>query len=151
MPQATPKPTYRAPSLAIFALGINDMQGTALTTQGSPTTAELDALNRAANFLAQSVEHFIKLTRNAGADPLVVIPHYQIAQNNHSYSGAFITATAGVCVAHGVPMIDFNQALGPVTDFASKGYTVAVHTNETAYNAEATFLYNALRDYFTAA
>lgn len=146
-------PQYRNVSLAIFALGINDMQGLTVAAgqSGQPTTAEQDAANRAILFYATAIDHFIKLTRNAGADPLVVIPHFQLAQWNHFFGGAFMAAAAGVCAAHGVAMIDFNVAIGPINQMVAKGYFVSVHSNEAAYTAEAAFLWNAIKPYLQAA
>lgn len=125
-------PPYRKVRLAISALGINNQQGTA---------ADSTTLAANLNYIREGLHVFALMARNAGADPLVVIPHYDMATGG-DYGGEFREATVATAKALHLPIVDFNTALGPKSLFASKGYVNNVHSNQAVYDAEATFLWN---------
>jgi hypothetical protein len=118
-------------SLAMCAFGINDMNNTASGT----LTADLQAV-------AQGCATFIKATRSAGADPLVIIPHLEYAGDatHYPFVGLFREAILNTADAHGCAWVDFNEALGPPTAAKITSYG-GVHLTQTGYDAEATFLW----------
>lgn len=118
------RPNYRHPSLAICALSINDQQGAS-----SIDTASVE----------RGVELFIRMTRAAGADPLVVIPHLDYASGAHLYSGPIKRALLAVAMSHQCAVVDFNEALGPIN---SSGLQAgAPHLSQTASDREADFIW----------
>jgi lysophospholipase L1-like esterase len=121
----------RKVSLAMCAFGINDMNNTASGT----LTADLQAV-------AQGCATFIKATRSAGADPLVIIPHLEYAGDatHYPFVGLFREAILNTADAHGCAWVDFNEALGPPTAAKITSYG-GVHLTQTGYDAEATFLW----------
>lgn len=127
-------PRFARCRLAIFALGINDMQGAYASGQ--------TAITAAAATLRDNIAVFVRMARSAGADPLIVIPHYNIAQGNHNYAGEFFAASQSTAAAMSVPWVDFNEALGPASGWDAKGVAQTVHTSQAAYNLEADFLWD---------
>lgn len=128
-------PKYPRVRLAICALGINDQQSCANLTDAKAAVVGLQ--NNLASFIRQA--------RSAGADPLIVIPHYNIAQGGDQYGGMFQAAHRAIADAYSCAMVDFNEALGPVGEYAANGVHAAVHANVVAYDLEAQFLWdNAL-------
>ena len=127
-----PHPLFRKTRLAICALGINNQQGIADNPAGIP--AELDRIR-------EGLHVFALLARNGGADPLVVVPHYDFSAGA-DYGGAFREAHVGTARALHMPIVDFNIGLGPVSLFGSKGYVGNVHANKAVYDAEADFLWD---------
>lgn len=137
------KPQYRNPSLAICALGVNNLQGLSITTEGAPTSGELTAAAQAVQGVVDDIGNFVRLARAAGADPLVVVPHFDMAAHGHTWGGEFSQAVWATGVAHGCAVVDFNQAIRPVSTMEARGLgTPSVHADYRAYDAEATFLWN---------
>lgn len=121
-------PHARRVRLAIWALGINDQQG------GDTTAATYTAnLNR-----------FITAARAAGADPLIVVPHYEAA-GNPQYAPTFKTAAWNAATTQGVALVDFgvDGALGPSSQWVSKGYIATMgdpHLTPLGYDTQAAYL-----------
>lgn len=137
------RPAYRNPSLAICALGINNMQGLSLATEGAPTTSEQATAAAMVQSVEDDIANFVRLARAAGADPLVVVPHLEMASHGHTWAGEFIRAIWSTGVSHGCAVVDFNTALRPLSTMAARNLgTPAVHADYRAYDAEATFLWN---------
>jgi hypothetical protein len=85
----------------------------------------------------------VRLARAAGADPLVVVPHFDMASHAHTWGGEFIRAAWSSGVANGCAVVDFNTAIRPVSTMVARGLgTPGVHSDYRAYDAEATFLWN---------
>lgn len=139
-------PRYRTPALAICALGINDMQGLSLAQEGTPTTTESDTATRQVAYYENFLAHFVRMARQAGADPLIVVPHFDMAQHAHTWGGQFIRTAWSAGVANGCAVIDFNQAIRPVATMPARGLgNPGVHAEVNTYKAEAQFLWdNAL-------
>lgn len=125
-------PAFPRCRLVIWALGINDQQGS--VSQATATAAAALQLDNMAIWA--------RMARSAGADPLVVIPHYSLAANNHVYAGEFITATAAGAKAMSLPIVDFNEAIGPAGLYPSSIGVAAVHATQATYNLEADFLWD---------
>lgn len=137
------RPAHRHPSLGIFALGINDMQGLSIGTDGNPTVAEQDAINRGCAYLEDNIGNFVRFTRAAGADPLVVVPHYDMAQWTHTVAGQFARSSWAAGMAMGCAVVDFNEAIRPTNTMVARGLgDPAVHASWQTYDAEAAFLWN---------
>jgi hypothetical protein len=138
--------SYPHPALAISALGVNDMQGLSLAAAGGASSAEQDAANRAIALLENNLMHFVRLCRAADTDPLLVIPHLDIALHGHEFGGQFSRAIWGVGLSTGCAVVDFNQAIRPVGTMIARGLGApGVHAEVGTYDAEATFLWqNAL-------
>lgn len=141
MPKAAGN-AYRTPAVAITALGINDMQGQSIAVEGSPTTAEMTQVATSIAGVQSKIEHFARLADAAGAAKLVVIPHFDMASHGHTFGGMYHAAISSVARANGCAVIDFNQAIRPVSTMASRGLGApGVHSEVGAYDAEATFLW----------
>jgi VCBS repeat-containing protein len=140
------KPRYRNVSLAICALGVNDLQGVTIVAEGSPTTAEQDAANRATADYKNNLANFVRLTRAAEADPLIVVPHFDLAARGHTWGGQFAQAAWDAGMAEGCGVVNFNEAFRPVSTMVARGLGGPdVHSDYRTYDAEAIFLWqNAL-------
>lgn len=133
---------YRKPALAISAVGINDLQGLPLAAEGGPTTAEQDAANRAAAQYENNLLHFVRLARAADADPLIVVPHFDMALHGHTWGGQFIRAAWAVGIGSGCAVVDFNEAIRPLSTMVARGLgDPGVHAAKPTYDAEADFLW----------
>jgi hypothetical protein len=137
---------YPHPSLALCVLGINDMQGLSITNEGNPSSAERQAASDAVAQATNNVLHFVRLCRAADIDPVVVVPHLDIALHGHTYAGQYASALWGVGLSAGCAVVDFNQAVRPIGTMVARGLgSPGVHAEVGTYDAEATFLWqNAL-------
>lgn len=124
------KPRTRRVKGAVFALGLNDVN-----------VADATAARTKLDDLVEAFGLFVRMTRAAGADPILVVEHFDYyGDNTSSRNGT--RARAGLTSAArsmGVPYVDYNVALGPVN---AGPYTGAPHLSQAAYDTEAAFLWN---------
>jgi hypothetical protein len=117
-----------------------------IASEGNPTTAEQQTAALGIQAVEDNIGNFVRLARAAGADPLVVVPHFDMASHAHTWAGEFTRAVWSTGVSHGCAVIDFNTAIRPISTLAARGFgTPNVHSDARTYDAEATFLWqNAL-------
>lgn len=127
---AAAKPTTRRPRAAIFALGINDQQP--VTTEALATTSVLS--------MVEGFGLFVRMCRQIGCDPIMVVPHYIFSSGANLYSSRFRQAAVAAAVAHGCAWVDYNTALGPV----GVNVSVGPHISQTGYDIEGQFIYDKL-------
>jgi len=122
------RPRYRAPVIALSALGINNQQG-----------GQLDS-----NHAALGTKNFIERARAAGAEPVVIIPHY-LRSNSPATSAPFIAAQKNIANAYGVPWFSFDVALDQANYNLSDGKTPgSPHLDQKGYDIEANSIWENL-------
>lgn len=124
-------PAGRSVALAIVHLGINDQQG--------PTDPD---------DYEGALRTHCQLARAAGADPLIVKPHLEAA-NNVDEIGAYRAALTNAINAEQCAWVDFGSggALGPFSEWATLGYGGAganPHLTALAYDVQAQFLWDSI-------
>lgn len=122
------RPTHRAPVIALSALGINNQQGGQLDT----------------NHAALGTKNFIERARAAGAEPVVIIPHY-LHSNSPATSAPFVAAQKNIANAYGVPWFDFDVALDNANYRKRDGKTPGdPHLDQKGYDIEADSIWENL-------
>jgi hypothetical protein len=128
--------------LTVFALGINNCNVTSEPNFTDIATAQMR--------YQLWVEQFVQMSRAAGADPVICIPHFQIAGGGAWSSSSMRAAYQSVAESWGVPLIDWNVILGPITSWPGKGWPdVAAtlgqnHLRRDAYDAIGHAMWNNL-------
>lgn len=95
----------RRPKLAIYGYGVNDVQ----------TASSYDTTLYAAN-----TAHFIRMARQAGADPVIVLPVVSRLVNGRTYGPGHRIAARNVAAAYSVATIDPNIVLGPINQWPTR-------------------------------
>lgn len=125
------RPAARNVKAAVFALSINDQQGNTDETTITATLANV----------TEGFALFVRLCRTAGADPILAVPHLTYASKSSLYSGRIRAALTNVARSMGVPYVDFNTVLGPISTGAAL-YTGGPHINQLGYDLEGQFLWD---------
>lgn len=129
-------PNARRVRLAIWTLGVNDIN--AVAGQTAPRNAE--------SFL-QAANLFIQVARNAGADPVICIPHWKVTTTYFSKAGAMMASgLASLAAANGVALVDMNEALGgPLSKWSSTYYSSGdPHLKKVGYQQLGSWLWSNL-------
>lgn len=125
------KPNARTVKAALFALGINDQQGA--SSEASAVTSVLSMI--------EAFGMFVRMCKQIGADPIMVVPHYVYSSGAERYSGRFRQAAISTAVAHSCAWVDLNVALGPITGTSWAG---APHLSQAQYDIEGQFVYDKI-------
>lgn len=138
-------PPARNVKLAVCALGVNDLQGISLASSGGPTNTEQANADRAAALMVNNVTNFVRLCRAGSIDPLIVVPHFDLAQNGYTWGGQFAAALHGVARGLNCAVVDFNEAIRPISTMVARGLGApAVHSTAATYDAEAQLVFDLL-------
>ena len=122
------RPQHRAPVIALSALGINNQQG-----------GQLDS-----SHAALGTKNFIERARAAGAEPVVIIPHY-LRSNSPATSAPFVAAQKNIANAYGVPWFSFDVALDQANYRISDGVKPGdPHLDQAGYDIEAASIWENL-------
>lgn len=122
------RPPHRRPTIALSALGINNQQG-----------GQLDA-----GRVALGTKNFIERARAAGAEPVVIIPHYLHSNSPATYA-PFVAAQKNIANAYGVPWFSFDVALDQAGYRVRDGKTPGdPHLDQKGYDIEAHSIWDNL-------
>lgn len=124
----------RHPALVMEVLGINDVQYSNLAI-AAVTTGEY------CNNIRDAIGMFVRLTRNAGADALIIIPPLEDCNYSRQMASSVRAAIMSAAQAYNCAVCDLGEALGPFATWSGKGYGIGPHLTPTAYDAEANYLW----------
>lgn len=134
-----PNPQYRNVRLSLVQIGTNDVNSASAT----------DSNDQMAERYLENVALAVRTARAADSDVVLISPPHtaSVHPQGQRQHGRFKAVLLDIALSHGCAYVDFQEALGwDVWNWAARGYgpgTVSnPHLTKTAYQAEATFLWN---------
>lgn len=133
-------PTARKVRLAVWTLGVNDLTQVGaqnvITVADKDTPANTRTIAREASTFARSTELFASIARAVGADPVIVIPHWNVSASVNQSRYLLVEALTSIAMAHSCALWDANEALGgPLGNWSTSYYQVGnVHLNAAGYD-----------------